>query len=354
METNPPMGEATTVAARQILQSGELLLSLINQVLDLSQIEAGELQVSLEDVDPAIVIDECSQLIELLASARGLSFRGIDAAAEPPPLVRADPLRLKQVLLNLMMNAVKYNTTGDTVSVNCRMREDGSLRFEVSDDGPGIPKDRHAEIFTPFNRLGMHNHGIEGTGIGLSISKRLVDAMHGEIGIESAAGQGATFWFTLSTAGTGSRCRSSQTASLDVSKKEIMVGSTEPRNKILYIEDNPANTLLMEQIVKRLDRCDLVTAHTAEIGIAMARTETPHLVLMDINLPDMGGIEALRTLRRFDETASIPVIAVSAAAMDTDIKRAMDAGFDTYLTKPLNIRDTMETLNVTLARATKT
>lgn len=138
---------------------------------------------------------------------------------------------------------------------------------------------------------------------------------------------------------------------MDTSIGEIKLGGSESRNKILYIEDNPANTLLMEQIVKRLESCDLITAHTAEIGVALARSEAPDLVLMDINLPGMGGVEALQTLRGFEETASIPVIAVSAAAMEADIKRAEDAGFDTYLTKPLSIRDTMETLKTTLADA---
>ena len=220
------------------------------------------------------------------------------------------------------------------------------LRVTVSDDGPGIAKEKQSNIFQPFNRLGMENKNIEGTGIGLTISKQLIELMGGKIGFESAEGRGSKFWFDLPLA-TPSRAIDSVQSIPEILRSRP-TEYARPRRKILYIEDNPANMMLMTMVVKHLKQVELIPAETAEIGLEIAKQEIPHLILMDINLPGMNGIEALRELRALPALRKIPVIAVSAAAMTSDLDAGAKAGFNRYITKPIQISQALEVIQRTL------
>ena len=349
MDDEHPLSTDQKEGVRQILKSGNHLLELIDQVLDLSRIEQGHLSVTLEDIDPSDVLEDCLSLVRQQALSRGLSVERSGLNDQTLPILRADRVRLKQVLLNLLMNAVKYNTTGDRLGLDCQLVADEILRFKVWDNGPGIPPGKEDDIFKPFDRLGMEGQGIEGTGIGLTICRELVGLMGGEIGYQGQSGGGAAFWFELPVSQGISK------PMVESSAKVRDYPSTDDcqRHKVLYIEDNPANLMLMEHIIGLLGDVELLSAHTAELGIVLINKENPDLVLMDINLPGMGGIEAIRAIRASRDTARIPVVAISAQAMPHDIERAVNAGFQDYLTKPLDIPVALQVINETLRRSPK-
>jgi CheY-like chemotaxis protein len=330
-----------------ILKSGRHLLTLINEVLDLAKVEAGALTLSMEPVSVADILAECRTMIEPLAAARGIRVQ-FPAAGSPDTAaqVAADRTRLKQVLLNLLSNAVKYNREGGTVTVDCTACGPERLRLSVQDTGMGLRPDQVAALFQPFNRLGQDNGTQEGTGIGLVFTRRLVELMKGEIGVTSTPGVGSTFWVELSAAAP---LVLSPAPAAAQAGRAAAPGDAGPRT-ILYIEDNPANLRLVQEIVACRAGLRLLTARDGHAGLALAQMERPAVILMDLNLPGMSGFEVLAQLRRDPETALIPVVALTANAMPRDIERGLSAGFARYLTKPIDIEQFNEAIDGVLAQ----
>lgn len=311
----------------EILKAGRHLLTLINEVLDLARIEAGRIDLSLEPVALREAVDDCRQLIQPLAAARAIV---LEMSLPDELVVRADRTRLKQVLLNLLSNAVKYNREGGRVSLAAQCRE-GRLRLSVSDTGAGIAAERMAALFEPFERLGAEASAIEGTGIGLTITRRLMELMGGEIGAESRVGEGSTFWIELF---------------LDDPASGVLapLGEVEPgaapevvERRILCVDDNPANLKLVAQLLGRRSHIRLTSAHTPELGLELARVHRPDLILLDINMPGMDGYQMLAELAADERLRHVPVIAVTANALPRDIERGRVAGFADYIVKPLVI-----------------
>jgi len=345
---SPPPTPAQGESIIQILNAGWYLLELINEILDLATIESGKLSMSLEPVSLNELLLECHSMIEPLAKRRGIvmNFPRSDAAY----CVKADRTRIKQVLINLLSNAIKYNRASGSVAVDCTADPaSGRIRITVADTGAGLEPEKLEQLFQPFNRLGQESGGEEGTGIGLVVSKRLVELMDGLIGVESTVGTGSTFWVEL---------HSTAPLSLPASAEAIAAtASTAPPAEVrtlLYVEDNPANMQLVQRLISRRNDLRLLSAMDGIQGVEMARASLPDVILMDINLPGISGIEALKILRDDKTTAHIPVVALSANAMPRDIQRGISAGFFRYLTKPIKVAEFMETLNVALARAEET
>nr|WP_298056990.1 ATP-binding protein [uncultured Halomonas sp.] len=322
-----PLSEKQQRQVSQIEKSGQHLLSLINEVLDLAKIEAGHMTLSIEPIILANVFNDACSTLEASAEAAGIRFRCV--SLNDQWRVNADYTRTKQILLNLLSNAIKYNCPHGSVDITVAHMGD-KVRIMVTDTGPGIAPERQHELFEPFNRLDAEGGTIEGSGIGLAITRELVERMSGDIGVESQLGQGATFWFTLPT------------ANAEISTDERLTPNavyTPPATTftLLYIEDNPANQRLMQDVIEEMDEIVLEIAPNAEIGLELMRHCAPALVLMDIHLPGMNGYQALDTMRRDPQLHALPVVALSANAMPSDIKRGLEAGFDAYLTKPLEI-----------------
>lgn len=327
----------------QILHAGWFLLELINDILDLAVIESGRLSLSLEPVSLPEVMIECQAMIEPQAQKRGISMSFPKFIS--PCFIRADRLRLKQVLINLLSNAIKYNKTGGTVVVDCDLDIPDRLRINVRDTGAGLTPELLAQLFQAFNRLGKEATGEEGTGIGLVVSKRLVELMEGTIGAQSSVGSGSVFWIELG-ADPDPHADFIKSVSTSMSSIPAQTG-TRPR-LVLYIEDNPANLKLIEQLIARRHDLRLLTAQNAKDGISLARGYQPDVILMDINLPGISGIEAMKLIRLDPSTAHIPIVALSANAIPNDIAKGLEAGFYRYLTKPIKVNEFIEVLNVTL------
>jgi len=266
-------------------------------------------------------------------------------ASDTPYFVDADRTRLKQVLINLLSNAIKYNRANGTVVVDCASRGPGRLRISVRDTGAGLLPDLLVQLFQPFNRLGQERGTEEGTGIGLVMSKRLVELMGGRIGVESTVGQGSVFWFELNSTNEP-ELEAGTIPPAAIEPAQARGGA--PVRTLLYVEDNPANLKLIEQLIARRPDIRLLSARDGDEGIRLARANLPDVILMDINLPGIGGLEALKILREDPGTAHIPVVALSANAMPRDIERGLEAGFFRYLTKPIRVNEFMETLEVAL------
>ncbi|MBE0620883.1 MAG: response regulator [Burkholderiales bacterium] len=331
----------------QILKAGWYLLALINEILDLAVIDSGKLSLSMEPVSLAEVMRECESMVEPQAQKRGISVAF--PQFEFPCFVKADRTRVKQVLINLLSNAIKYNKTGGTVAVECApLNPPDSIRISVRDSGGGLTPEQLAQLFQPFNRLGKATSAEQGTGIGLMVAKRLVELMGGSIGVESAAGKGTVFWIDLHlTTKPQALVDAVETAAVT---QEHVHGAAHSYT-LLCVEDNPANLMLVEDLVARRPEIHLLSATRGKRGIEIARASLPDAILMDIDLPDISGIEALMILASDPATAHIPVIALSANAIPRDIEKGLEAGFFRYLTKPIKIDEFMNTLDVALKHA---
>ena len=349
MESDSPLPTPTQKASiDQILHAGWFLLELINDILDLAVIESGRLSLSLEAVSLPEVLIECRAMIEPQAQKRDISMTF--PVFTEPCYVKADRTRLKQVLINLLSNAIKYNQTGGTVKVDCTQSRTGCMRISVKDTGAGLTQEMLAQLFQAFNRLGKEATGEEGTGIGLVVSKRLVELMQGKIGAESTVGTGSVFWIELIHDTTH---HEEYTKAVNTVMAASPIPTGPDKRLLLYVEDNPANLKLIEQLVSRHPDLRLLSAMNGQDGIALAIGQVPDVILMDINLPGISGIEAMKILRQDPITAHIPIVAISANAMPRDIEKGLEAGFFKYLTKPIKVNEFLETLNATLEFAAK-
>jgi PAS domain S-box-containing protein len=331
----------------QILQAGWFLLALINEILDLALIESGKLSLSLEPVCLADVMVECQAMIDPQARKRGITVAY--PQFDLPAFVLGDHTRVKQVLINLLSNSIKYNRPGGKVAITCHVQPSGRLRIEVQDTGKGLPPDLVGQLFQPFNRLGQEANSEEGTGIGLVVCKRLVELMGGVIGVQSTVGTGSTFWIELTLTDPP---KTEHIAHPDATVTPSSFHPEARQYKLLYIEDNPANLMLVEDLVARRPDIRFLSASDGHSGIELARSELPDLVLMDINLPGISGIQALKILADDSATAHIPVVALSANAMPRDIEKGLEAGFFGYLTKPIKVNEFMNELNMALRFST--
>jgi signal transduction histidine kinase len=333
--------EENRESAVQILKAGQHLLALINEVLDIARIESGQMSLSLEPVPVNSVLEESLDLVRLSAAKQSVALRWKKPMGTPF-YVRADQQRLKQVLLNLLSNAIKYNRRGGEVTLSCEVLEGERLCISVRDTGYGIAPEKQARLFTPFDRLGADQTGVEGTGLGLALSKGLVEAMGGTLGVESEEGEGSRFWLDLSLAeepaGSGS-------------KREVRMQETEApdgpetRHTVLFIEDNLANVRLMERVFQRRPQVRLLTALQGRLGLELAREHQPDLILLDLNLPDVSGDEVLRHLKRDPELREIPVVMISGDAIPSQVQRMLDLGAQGYLTKPFDINELLRLTN---------
>jgi PAS domain S-box-containing protein len=330
----------------QILRAGWYLLELINEILDLAQIESGKLSLSLEPTSLAEVILECQAIIEPQAQGRGI--RMTFPQFDQPSVVAADRTRLKQVLINLLSNAVKYNQAGGTVVVDCAGSTAERTRINVRDTGAGLSAEKLAQLFQPFNRLGQERGAEQGTGIGLVMSKRLIDMMGGLLGVESNVGVGSVFWCELGAA-VAPALDAKPADPVHAAGAQAAPGA--PVRTLLYVEDNPANLKLVEQLIARRPSLRLLSAVDGNQGIQLARAHQPDVILMDINLPGISGIEAMKILHDDPTTAHIPIVALSANAMPRDIAKGLVAGFFSYLTKPIKVNEFMEALDAALEAA---
>jgi signal transduction histidine kinase/CheY-like chemotaxis protein len=343
---SPPLTTGQKESTSQILHAGWYLLELINEILDLAQIESGKLPLSLEFVSLDEVLGDCQAMIE--PQARNSDIRVVFSKPDVPLFVSADRTRVKQVFVNLLSNAIKYNRVGGSVEVSSCPRPGDRVRVSFKDTGEGLTPDKLAHLFQPFNRLGQEAGIEEGTGIGLVVSKQLVELMGGLIGVESTVGVGSVFWIELNAGDvvkTGSEDKSHAAATLSDT------GSGGPLRTVLYVEDNPANLMLVTKLLARRPDISLLSTKDGRSGVEMAQATRPDVILMDINLPGISGVMALRVLAADPSTAHIPVIAISANAMPRDIEKGLKAGFFRYLTKPIKVTEFMDTLNLALEAA---
>lgn len=316
-----------------IHSAGRHLLNLINEVLDIAKVEGGQLNISLESVILSDLVSETLDLVQPLAEQRGIQFTPVQIGGQ---VVWADRQRLRQVLLNLLANAIKYNHEGGTVTITCEARPGGHLRLSVSDSGPGIPAELLGRLFVPFDRLGAEKNGLEGTGLGLALSKQLIEAMGGVIGVESRVGQGSVFWLELT------ECNELA----DQVKGAGTPTSTSQKPKtLLYAEDNLSSIELIEQIMLMRPAVKLITAMQGHLCLDLSREHRPDLILLDMDLPDLHGEDVLRQLQNDTRTREIPVVMLSADADPGQMKRLQKAGARAYLTKPLDLRKFIQTLD---------
>ncbi|MDH5544025.1 MAG: ATP-binding protein [Gammaproteobacteria bacterium] len=320
----------------EILRAGNHLLELINEILDLSRVEAGKLSISIEPVSLSLTIEDIlqalaplvgNQLITLSRTIDGVKTHSFIESQEI--YVLADKTRLRQVIFNLLSNAIKYNQENGQIIIDVTS-SDTRVCISISDSGNGIAKQDLPSLFKPFNRLNAEHSNIEGTGIGLVITKRLIELMQGEIGVESEEGKGSTFWFELPRSDAAE-------AHTDQTSRNSTFNSKTLQGRILYIDDNSLNIFLVRKYLTKFSDLEVLSAENALEGIEKATNNKPDLILLDINLPEISGFEVFKRLRNIPETKDIPIIALSANALPSQIQKAMDCGFDDYLTKPVDL-----------------
>jgi signal transduction histidine kinase/CheY-like chemotaxis protein len=340
-----PLTEDQADSVTHIINGGEHLLGLIDEVLELSKVEAGMLSISVEDVSALDVVEECLEMVKMQAGERAIEISNLLTGVDVP-MISVDYGRLRQILLNLLSNAIKYNQVGGKVAIGAGEAREGFLKLEVSDTGFGISAAHQADLFEPFNRLGRENQEIQGTGIGLTISKQMVELMNGHIGYVGAENEGSTFWIELPLSANQGNV-SAEVISVEDKVNDQTAGSAG--GVLLYVEDNATNMILMQAIIDRHTDRTMLSAKDAEHGLKIAMDVRPDIILMDINLSGMSGIDALQKLRENEATKDIPVIAVSAAAMGADVERGMKAGFNKYVTKPVQVAEILEAIRDNIA-----
>ncbi len=324
-----------------ILHGGRHLLNLINEVLDIARVESGRLEVSLEPIALDEVVSETCVLVRSLATERGIHLEENFSQLENVYIL-ADRQRLKQALINLLSNAIKYNRVGGKVNVSCQHKEDGRMLLSVHDTGPGIAPQDLAKLFTAFERLNAENSAIEGTGLGLVLSQRLVTAMGGILSVTSTLGEGTTF--TIDLPHTSAPEMQLTNFAQNFAPAQT-ADALQQSYRILCIEDNPSNFRLIQTILRSRPEIELLSAIQGSVGLDLARQHEPNLILLDLNLPDMHGQEILARLQQSALTRDIPVIVVSADATSKQIERLLNAGANAYLTKPLDVEQFLETLD---------
>jgi PAS domain S-box-containing protein len=348
MESSTPApSESQGARISQILKAGWHLLKLINEILDLAVIESGQVSLSRESVSVSEVMMECETMMG--PEAQKLGIRMTFPKFETPIFVKADLTRLKQIVINLLSNAIKYNRDEGTIVVECALNAPERVRISVRDTGKGLSPEKLAQLFQPFNRLGQEGN-IVGTGIGLVVTKKLAELMDGSIGVESKPGVGSVFWCELA-ATSAPQLKIAGVESAASVRSKLAPGA--PLRTLLYVEDNPANMELVKQLIALSPDLRLLTAVNGTLGIRLARSALPKVILMDINLNGISGIDALKILREDPTTSHIPIIALSANAMPRDVAKGMKAGFFRYITKPIKVDEFMESLNAALELAEK-
>lgn len=345
---SPAPTEIQIIRLNEILKAGWYLLDLINEILDLALIESGKLSLSQEPMSLMNLVIECQAMIEPKLQERDISLTILPF--DDDSFIFADRTRVKQALINLLSNAIKYNCEHGMIEVKLSANTPERIRISITDSGMGLTQEKLEQLFQPFNRLGQENGTMEGTGIGLVVTKQLVELMGGNIGVESKMGVGSVFWIELI------RDDSSPFAETQSLLKELVVPLTQTHGELrtlLYVEDNPANLMLVEQIIDSLPHLQMLSARNANLGIALAKSHLPDVILMDINLPGISGIKALKILHNDPVTAHIPVVALSANATPHDIEKGLAVGFFRYLTKPIKINEFMNALDDALQFAEK-
>ena len=341
MRKSEPLTDKQKNAVHRITNSGEHLLELIDDVLNLAKIEAGKVELSIETISVEGVLIDAIELARPIASQNDIQLMD-PSGCDMEIAVLADYTRLKQCILNLMSNAVKYNSPKGFVKIECTSPSEDHVRLSITDSGPGISQEDQKHLFVPFDRRGAEGSQVEGTGIGLTITRKLIEAMGGTVGVSSEPGKGSTFWLELPK-GKPQDIRI-------VRKKEFNADETveiaESADKlVLYVEDNPINVELMEVIIDEIEGLELISAHTAELGLSITASHNPDLILMDIHLPGMDGYEALAKLKECTETRDIPVFALTADAMPKEVERGLAAGFEGYITKPFKVHEVLKTIS---------
>jgi len=339
LETDPvePLTASQQESVQHILRSGYHLLDLINRVLDLSQIESGRLLIEVEPVPLSQVLDETMEVIAPLAERYGVTVN-LRVEQYRTVVMKANRTRLKQVFINLASNAVQYNKPGGTVTITCEKSAPHAIRINLCDTGPGIPPDRWESIFDPFTRLNEKESVVDGPGIGLTISKRLIELMGGTIGLQSAPGQGSCFHVVLPIADEYYETGDIVSKTIPASERSTPVYL----RTILYFEDNPEQLALVASLLSRRPQVKLLSSPQSKLGIELARAHRPDMILLDLSLPDMNGLDLVRSLRAYPETREIPVVALSTNTLPEEIRRAKEAGFQDYLTKPINVNEFLD------------
>jgi signal transduction histidine kinase/CheY-like chemotaxis protein len=353
LNSEEPLSEKQKLSVENIIRNGNHLIELVDQMLDFNSIEAGTLPFNIEDVPARDIIDQSLSLIQARSSEANIEIMD-QTLEEELPLLSTDSTRLTQVLLNLLTNAIKYNQRDGSVRLSSRRTAEQMLRISIADTGVGISHEQRENPFKPFERLGHELGQIEGTGIGLTISKKIIDLLGGRVGFESEQGKGSTFWVEIPLSRNLPIEQVESDPTIIPAEENLSRKDDGSACAILYIEDNPENLKLMQSIVEEIENTELLTAYSATAGFDIATSKQPDLILMDINLPGMNGTQALKQLRKTRQTRKIPVFALTSNSLPKDIEAGLEAGFDDYITKPIKIPDFLLSIEKSIGKFKKT